>query len=187
MKKTCTKCHQEKVLDDFNKQAAGRLGRTSACRDCDRARQAKWRQENPEATRAAKKRWNEQNPDYAKNYREENAERMLELKREWRKKNPERVAEYQRQWVAKNLEAVAANRQKFKEGAEAETKATAVNKSKPWSEEDLAMLLREDLSIKEISKHLGRTYGSVATRRSTLIEHHKRLAMIEDVQRRLAG
>lgn len=34
MKKTCSKCGEEKILEDYNKQKAGKYGRRSYCRSC---------------------------------------------------------------------------------------------------------------------------------------------------------
>lgn len=38
--KTCTKCHESKSLDEFNREAKGKEGRKAACRPCDRRRRA---------------------------------------------------------------------------------------------------------------------------------------------------
>jgi hypothetical protein len=146
MKKICTQCHTEKTLDDFNKQAAGKYGRMSACRDCTRARQAQYRKDNPEAARASAKKYRENHP-----------------------------------------ETVKARRQKFQDKVKSEVNANASNTGKKWTAEDLEVLIREDLSVLEMSKQLERTYASVAVMRQKHIERVKRLAIIEDVQRRLAG
>lgn len=176
MKKTCTKCHQEKALDDFNKQAAGKHGRDSQCRDCAKARQAKWRQENPDKIRAGKKKWKDENPD-----------RVVEYQRQWRMDNADLIAEYRQKYYEENRERYIESTRKFSQAKKAETGASATNKGKPWTDEERALLLREDISITEMSKMLGRTYASVAMQRSLQVEHHKRLAMIDEVQRRLAG
>lgn len=191
MKKICTQCHTEKVLDDFNKQAKGKHGRMSACRDCTRARQAQYRKDNPEAARASAKKYRENHPETVKarmqKWNDENPGRMQELKAEWRKNNRDKQADYNRKWREENPEAVRENVRKFQDKVKSEVNANASNTGKKWTAEDLEVLLREDLSVLEMSKQLERTYASVAVMRQKHIEHVKRLAIIEDVQRRLAG
>ena len=55
--KTCTKCGEEKPLDSFPKQAAGKLGLSSQCRACNIARSRKWRENNRERHKASVANW----------------------------------------------------------------------------------------------------------------------------------
>lgn len=43
MKKVCSKCGIEKLLDDFNKQKLGKNGRRANCRECQKKEHAEYR------------------------------------------------------------------------------------------------------------------------------------------------
>lgn len=79
MLKICTKCHAEKDLDSFPKQANGKHGRMSICKVCRLEASKQWLSQNPERRRASAKRcyqrhrerniaktnaFNERNPEY---------------------------------------------------------------------------------------------------------------------------
>lgn len=146
MEKQCTKCRQVKPLDAYNKQAQGKHGRASRCRDCSKAEQADFRREHPDKKREQNKKWAEQNPD-------------------------------------KVRATVDKAHKRYKE----ESRRTAVNNGKQWTEEDFVTLMRDDISVLEISKLLGRTYGSTQVKRSSYSDRLKRLEMIGEVQKRMAG
>lgn len=61
MGKTCSKCGEEKPLEDFYKDNQRKSGRRSSCKDCDRPTytkaQRKRRKENPEKYRALGKKY----------------------------------------------------------------------------------------------------------------------------------
>lgn len=48
--KTCSKCGQTKSLDEFQPNRAGKFGRKSTCRACNRAQAREWKQRNRERT-----------------------------------------------------------------------------------------------------------------------------------------
>lgn len=123
--KACTKCRIEKSLDDFGCDRRRRDGRQSACRQCHRLANKRWRESHPEyfrrwylahredelakqkAAREAdpeafreKRRLNYQrNPDpqrtRSREYRKSHPEYLLTV-REWHQANPERVRELSR-------------------------------------------------------------------------------------------
>lgn len=113
--KMCTRCLENKPLDEFGLNRSTRTGRQSWCKPCTRARFAERYAEDPDLFRqrqrdfyAAKR---QQDPDYYKRqgreWREQNRERALEYDRErnrtperrqWHEQNRERRAEYQRAW-----------------------------------------------------------------------------------------
>lgn len=66
--KTCTGCGETKPLEDFKKHKAGRFGRESKCKDCERERQRAWHERNPDYMREYMKGWRERNPDYRKEH-----------------------------------------------------------------------------------------------------------------------
>ena len=60
---------------------------------------------------------------------------------------------------------------RFYRGAQSETKEAAGHSGEHWADEELAIIARPDLSIKEAALMLGRTYASVARRRHLLRRH----------------
>jgi hypothetical protein len=58
--KRCSKCAEEKPLDDFHRNARKPYGRQSACKACvrdqDRERNRRWREANPEKAREKERR-----------------------------------------------------------------------------------------------------------------------------------
>jgi hypothetical protein len=63
--KTCTKCGETKVLDDFHKKTTSKDGHSGECKACVAARKAKRRQENPSAKALRRLAW-ESNPQTTK-------------------------------------------------------------------------------------------------------------------------
>ena len=90
--KECTKCAEDKPLDEFSRDPRKSCGRKSQCRVCDNARRAAYRRANIEKEREA---------DRA--YRAANSERIAEYARGWRAENPEHGAK----WRAENPEYMA--------------------------------------------------------------------------------
>ena len=60
---------------------------------------------------------------------------------------------------------------RFYRGAQSETKKEAGHSGKHWADDELAIILWPDVSIKGAALMLGRTYASVARRRSRLRRH----------------
>ena len=81
--KECTKCAEDKPLDEFSRDPRKSCGRKSQCRVCDNARRAAYRRANIEKEREA---------DRA--YRAANSERIAEYARGWRAENPEHGAKW---------------------------------------------------------------------------------------------
>lgn len=108
-----------------------------------------------------------------------------EAQAKYRRENADTVSESRRRWYennkSKHSQLTEAHREKMKK----ETSATAKNKSLPWAIDDDAMVLREDLTLTEISKALGRTYASCAVRRSTLRGRQHQKDVVAEVQRRI--
>ena len=69
--KTCTKCKQEKPLDEFSKSKDCKLGRHSRCKVCRATESGIWAKKNPEKVRE----WVNNNQEHIKEYRKDNRER----------------------------------------------------------------------------------------------------------------
>jgi len=83
MKKTCTKCHKEKELEEFHKEAAGKFGRKSKCAECITIASNEWKAKNQLREQQNRKRWNS-----------ENKEQHNESTYRWRRENAEHHAAY---------------------------------------------------------------------------------------------
>jgi len=64
---------------------------------------------------------------------------------------------------------------RYYRAAQFETKEEAGRSGKHWADDELAIISRADLSLKEAALMLGRTYASVARRRH-LLRRHRRMA-----------
>lgn len=62
--KVCTRCKQDKPLDDFRRGRGYKNGIRSNCKDCDRLRLKEWRRTHPEQRKAQTKRRNEKQKKY---------------------------------------------------------------------------------------------------------------------------
>lgn len=83
--KTCSKCKQTKLLEEFNKATKGKFGRQAVCRVCTVEYSRKYNEEHREEKNKKRIAW--------RNASEENKERDREKNREWIKKNPEKYKE----------------------------------------------------------------------------------------------
>lgn len=200
--KNCRTCHEPKPLEDYPKRAGASDGYRSACKVCQNAKAAASRKSDPERINGTQKKWREANPEKAaenqKRWRDANPERAAERQKKWRQANPEKVAESQRRWREGNPGWNTAHAARWREantevlrdraklGAQARAKesgATATNLHKKWTDAELAEVIRDDISLMEISKLLGRTYGSVSVKRNSLFERQRRLELIESMRR----
>jgi hypothetical protein len=87
MKKICTGCGDDKELDLFHKETAGKFGRKSKCAECIFKKTQAWKLNNQEREIENRKRWNSQNKD-----------RHKEATYKWREENPDIHSEYVAQY-----------------------------------------------------------------------------------------
>ncbi len=93
IEKSCSKCGETKARSEFYEDKANKDGLRGECKECQKAKSAKWRTENPEHNKQMQKQW-----------REVNAERSREVSRIWRRDNLERFKTQCRDWYIKNRE-----------------------------------------------------------------------------------
>lgn len=60
----CSRCRQEKSLEEFGPNAGRPRGRNSRCRPCEAAYQREWRKANPEKVRLRSRQWEKANPGH---------------------------------------------------------------------------------------------------------------------------
>ena len=82
--KTCTKCGEEKPLDEYHKKKSGKYGRNSQCKACVSAYTAQWRDANRDHIAAS----NAANRDRRAEWYAANRDRALRLGAEWRAAKP---------------------------------------------------------------------------------------------------
>ncbi|MGP5731233.1 HNH endonuclease [Arthrobacter rhombi] len=126
--KACTRCGEDKPLEDFHKRKRARDGHTSYCKACKRLEAETYRdarREHDKAHRAAnREQLNAQrrasyaaSPNAArkrdKAYREANAEQIAVRKRAHYAENRDRAIKASREWVEANPERVAAYRRDY--------------------------------------------------------------------------
>ncbi|MDX1032798.1 HNH endonuclease [Sinorhizobium medicae] len=133
--KICTKCGEMKPVGDFYKAKSrhGKVGLRADCKDCVRAKSAKWTADNPDvkaaynakyriehadALREYIKDWRKNNPEKqkiaSKNWYEENKEKAIAASAEWISKNPKKHKRSMANWYQSNKEATKANNDKWK-------------------------------------------------------------------------
>lgn len=103
--KTCSKCGVTRPLDEFQPNPAGRLGRKSTCRVCNRKAVKAWAGANPERALEKKRRsWDRHKDRLNEARRESRGDHERELAREWRKRNPEKArnGNHQRRAATRN-------------------------------------------------------------------------------------
>ena len=73
--KKCSKCGEEKPLDEFNKQKRNPDGLNYNCKECLRADKKRWREANKDKIRRSRKKWNDANRDSRNLYNREHHRR----------------------------------------------------------------------------------------------------------------
>lgn len=110
MTKKCTKCSEDKELENFYRQKAGRFGVCSVCKVCQRELANKWNKENKERFRANLYKWRAENPqrlsEISKKSWHKNSKNWKEKRREWEMKNKDHLNAWHREWYMKNPEKV---------------------------------------------------------------------------------
>ena len=82
MKKTCSKCNEEKFLNEFYKDKRGKDGRRADCGECNKQSVKVRNAKNPEKSRERTKKWCLENPEKVKLYRKENLPRLRKMAKE---------------------------------------------------------------------------------------------------------
>lgn len=108
LKKVCTKCDEEKILDDFDLSKNGKYGRSAKCKECRKKyyqqnknkilkNQRETYLKNKDVINKRNKKYQEQNVDkikeYQKKYRDENKGKAKIYNKEYRKNNKKELYE----------------------------------------------------------------------------------------------
>lgn len=113
VKKACTKCGEEKSLEEFNKQKLGKYGRRSKCKACRK----ELRKENFDAISKQQKRWRDNNKEYMSEYskvwRSENREYKAVKDKEYRLKNENKIKSRKREYYKENKSSINEKNKKY--------------------------------------------------------------------------
>ncbi|MGB1951962.1 MAG: hypothetical protein ACPHQ9_14405 [Marinobacter sp.] len=132
--KICTKCCENKPLEDFHNKKSSRDGKYSHCKQCKSSEDKKHYQKNSEKIKESSRRWREKNKDqdnqrrrerYESNidqeklnrriWRENNIERERERSRKFYIDNKEKCLAIQRSWYERNKERCKLNQKRWAE------------------------------------------------------------------------
>lgn len=117
--KKCTRCGKilPATAEFFGVRKDSKCGFRSACKECERARMAKWYEENKEH-----QRW------YMALYRKENRARIREMNREYYRKRAIEIRKYNRERYKKGLGRYSSTRKEYYENNKQKMRA----KQKQW-------------------------------------------------------
>ena len=167
MQKECTKCGEVKPLEGFGVRNKSKSGRAASCKDCDNARNKKYREENRDKVSARKKKYHEDNRDeiavYRKKYYEKNRDETLARNKKYYEENRDKVSAREKKYYEENHDKVSARkkkyRKKFPEKSAARTakrKAAKLERVPSWSNEaDLKAIKKIYARCKRINKLTG--------------------------------
>jgi len=133
--KVCTKCGEEKLLEEFGKRKQSKDGRDWRCKECVRTYNTAYALSNKEKLAQYKKDWVEENKDYCKSkskanydknkveilkkqkvYRGKNTDKMAAYGKAYYKNNKADLAASQKDYVARNKDKVAAYHAEYYKG-----------------------------------------------------------------------
>lgn len=187
--KTCSKCKEDKPVDQFRAHPNTKDRKRPECKQCCAARDARWRSENrdniSEKRRTRYQENREQRIAYARERRRKYPAKQREIdaraylrkrdgdllrRREHYATNKGEERLKRQEWRARNKDKHRASVLAAKDRAQAETAALATRRRAPWEPWEDAMVLGSSESVKAIAIQLGRTYSSVAQRRRRLTQ-----------------
>lgn len=116
MSKKCTRCKENKDLDDFNLDRSTKDGRQSRCRDCGLITGKQYHIDNRESENARKRQYYLKNTEKENKrtaeYRINNIEQEIARDLKYRTENPDKVKAACSQWAKTNPDKVNARNNK---------------------------------------------------------------------------
>ena len=97
LKKTCSKCHEEKTLESFGLDNRNKDRKNNYCKLCIKIIKKKYNDNNKEKIKISVNLYKEKNPEkvkqFKKAYKDNNPEKIKESNRNYRKNNPIKAKE----------------------------------------------------------------------------------------------
>ena len=157
--RTCTKCGEEKELTEYHKNKNGKFGVTSQCTVC--LRKYRQRPEVKERRRKYQRKYR-QRPEARRYLREYKQRPQTRERNRTYRQDPDRFEQIRK----RDREDKRLRREL---GIEAtrhiEIAAKHATRSGLWSDAEVKFLMTSELPLVDIALELGRTYGSVQTKR----------------------
>jgi hypothetical protein len=116
-----------------------------------------WRRANPEKLREYAVR--------SRAWKRDNYEKVRETRRRWNEANSEYYREYSREWYRANSEYVRETNSRYQQSRKAIAAARSYNR---WTPAEDAIVMRNDITVMEISHMLQRSFASVNSRRQII-------------------
>lgn len=111
--KVCSKCKEEKAIEQFSKGKGYRDGRRAQCKSCTRIADREYRKKNADKERARVAKWKKENAEYVKErdrkYRKENLKKRREYNQQWHKEHPGHRLKWERKRREENPEGYRNN------------------------------------------------------------------------------
>lgn len=110
--KRCSKCGEERQLNDFPNDKSRRDGKHPYCKPCMRAKTAAWKAADPERTKRLDAEWRRKNIDKKRasdrNYYKANREKVKAAVARWHSENREKSRAAKQAWAKANPDKVRA-------------------------------------------------------------------------------
>lgn len=150
MRKTCTKCGEEKEIEEFYKDRTKRDGTASNCKACKKVSVNRWNERNQERKR-----------EYRSRYYKATRNHALQKGREWRERNHEYGPTYRDD----NKDYINRSSGKEYESKQRTTTQLATKRWRRWDTSEDQFLMEENgMTQYRKAVALGRSYSSVASR-----------------------
>jgi len=117
--KTCTRCHETKSIDRFNRDKTRGDGRFPQCKACCKKYAAAYYKQNSEKVKAN-----------VANYKLANPEKRAEIRKRWLENNRHKNREYQREWMRKHRAENPLNDRRWSKDPETLRRWRAENRDK---------------------------------------------------------
>ena len=147
----CWACKETKPADEFTKDRTRKNGHRPLCVECNRAKVKAWQAANPDKVRA----------NYA---RRQETGRQSEAARRFYRNHPEVL-------VTSSARLRALNN---------ETLQTAERAGCEWTGAEMELIMRDDLTVKQMAVMLGRSYWAVLNRRQLIRRGDPRSMVLTD-------
>lgn len=112
--KLCTKCKEEKQINEFYKDNSKSDGLYSSCKFCNSKKNKKITEEQRRKINERKKEYREKNKYKLKEKRKENKDKIKEWNKNWSLKNKEHRKKYMRLWRLKNKNHICLYNKKYR-------------------------------------------------------------------------
>jgi hypothetical protein len=117
--KVCTKCEEEKPLEEFHKKKSSKDGHRTQCKECKNEAGRKYHKENrDQISKKWKTKYQEnkgKESERKKKYRQENKEHVLEIEKKYREDKGENLKDYLKEYREENKEQIKEQGKEYRE------------------------------------------------------------------------